>query len=172
MQADQINNSDPALSDKIESNLLFQSKMNEPQRENLYSVYSELAKFKENELQTQDSSTKYQFLDEELHPHERHEMVVHAEPVEEEIAPLPSAKAVNSGVSEFGELPYDVQENVPDLNISVHMFNHVSSQRRIRINGRMYTEGTNLERDLALVEITPYGAIFDYQGHLFRLNVR
>ncbi len=80
--------------------------------------------------------------------------------------------AVNIGVPSFGELPYDVQEQIPDIDVSVHMFHADPVQRRIRINGQMYTEGKNLQQDLALVEITRYGAIFDYQGHLFHLNVR
>jgi hypothetical protein len=81
-------------------------------------------------------------------------------------------QAVRSGVPSFGELPYDIQEKIPDFNVSVHMFNADPVQRRIRINGHMYTEGKSLQQDLALVEITRYGAVFDYQGHLFRLNVR
>jgi len=36
----------------------------------------------------------------------------------------------------------------------------------------MYTEGKQLQQDLKLVEITRYGAVFDFQGNLFRLNVR
>ena len=80
--------------------------------------------------------------------------------------------AVNTGVPGFDELPYDVQEQIPDFNVSVHMFHPDPVQRRIRINGQMYTEGKNLQQDLALLEITRYGAIFDYQGHVFRLNVR
>ena len=80
--------------------------------------------------------------------------------------------AVRTGVPSFGELPYDIQERIPDFNVSVHMFHAEPNQRRIRINGNMYTEGKRLQQDLALVEITRYGAIFDYQGHKFRLNVR
>lgn len=80
--------------------------------------------------------------------------------------------AVRTGVPSFGELPYDIQEKIPDFNVSVHMFHAEPNQRRIRINGNMYTEGKSLQQDLALVEITRYGAIFDYQGHKFRVNVR
>lgn len=81
-------------------------------------------------------------------------------------------QAVNSGVPSFGELPYDIQERIPEFNVSVHMFHADPLQRRIRINGQMYTEGKSLHQDLALVEITRYGAVFDYQGNLFRFNVR
>lgn len=85
---------------------------------------------------------------------------------------LQHEKAVSSGVPSFGELPYDIQESIPEFNVSVHMFHADPLQRRIRINGQMYTEGKSLQQDLALVEITRYGAVFDYQGNLFRFNVR
>jgi len=81
-------------------------------------------------------------------------------------------KAVRSGVPSFGELPYEIKEKIPDFNVSVHMFHADPVQRRIRINGQMYTEGKSLQQDLALVEITRYGAVFDYQGQLFRFSVR
>ncbi len=81
-------------------------------------------------------------------------------------------RAVSTGVPSFGELPYEIQEKIPEFNVSVHMFHADPVQRRIRINGQMYREGKSLEQDLALVEITRYGAVFDFQGHLFRFNVR
>lgn len=89
-----------------------------------------------------------------------------------EVSPIVPKHAVSTGVPSFGELPYDIQEQIPDFNVSVHMFHADPMQRRIRINGQMYTEGKSLQQDLALVEITRYGAVFDYQGHLFRFNVR
>ncbi len=81
-------------------------------------------------------------------------------------------EALNTGLPSIGELPYDIQEKMPPFNVSVHMFHADPEQRRIRINGNMYTEGKQLQQDLALVEITRYGAVFDFQGKLFRLNVR
>ena len=114
--------------------------------------------------------------------HEVSEPIVEIEPanyVVEEMA-LPKTNlshvapktAVSTGLPSFGELPYDIQEQIPNFNVSVHMFHTDPNQRRIRINGSMYTEGKKLQQDLALVEITRYGAVFDYQGHLFRYNVR
>ena len=53
----------------------------------------------------------------------------------------------------FGELPYDVQEKIPDFNVlSTYCSMADPVQRRIRINGHMYTEGKSLQQDLALVE--------------------
>ncbi|MEM7400716.1 MAG: general secretion pathway protein GspB, partial [Pseudomonadota bacterium] len=114
--------------------------------------------------------------------HEVNEQLVEIEPanyvVEDKILPKSKVShvepktAVSTGLPSFGELPYDVQERIPNFNVSVHMFHADPNQRRIRINGNMYTEGKKLQQDLALVEITRYGAVFDYQGHLFRYNVR
>ena len=92
--------------------------------------------------------------------------------LEQENTSVAYKTAVSTGVPSYGELPYDIQEQIPDFKVSVHMFHDDPNQRRIRINGNMYTEGKTLQQDLALVEITRYGAVFDYQGHLFRLNVR
>jgi len=81
-------------------------------------------------------------------------------------------KALDTGLPSIGELPYVVQEKMPPFNVSVHMFHADPEQRRMRINSNMYTEGKQLQQDLKLVEITRYGAVFDFQGNLFRLNVR
>ncbi|QMU60529.1 MAG: hypothetical protein GKR92_01985 [Gammaproteobacteria bacterium] len=107
----------------------------------------------------------------ELHPPKLSAVEEFKQP-EESVYSKQHRQAVRSGVPSFGELPYDVQEKVPDFNVSVHMFHADPVQRRIRINGQMYTEGKSLQQDLALIEITRYGAVFDYQGHLFRYNVR
>ena len=137
-------------------------------RDEIYTQYSNLSASIEDQVLPQDSPVNIQYIDEEVIRSEEPELLASVEPN----ISTNLKRAVDTGISEFGELPYDVQENVPDINISVHMFNEDPSNRRIRINGRMYTEGTNLQQDLALVEITRYGAVFDYQGHLFRLNVR
>ncbi len=52
------------------------------------------------------------------------------------------------------------------------MFDDDPAHRRVRINGQMRTEGENLNDGLVLVEITRYGAIFDFEGNPFRINVR
>ena len=135
-------------------------------KQEIAAIYSEMAKLSSNNKPI----------------HEVTEPIVEIEPasyvVNDEIKPenkvshVKPKKAVSTGLPSFGELPYDIQERIPEFNVSVHMFHADPSQRRIRINGNMYTEGKSLEQDLALVEITRYGAVFDYQGHLFRYNVR
>jgi len=148
----------------------------------LAEIYSDLAELTKQEVAPGKSSQLSQDVEEELVQIEVASFVA-PEPVVKEAQPtetsVPSsefkeqhAQAVRSGVPSFGELPYDIQEQIPDFNVSVHMFHKEPLQRRIRINGQMYTEGKSLQKNLALVEITRFGAIFDYRGHLFRLNVR
>ena len=142
-------------------------------REKLASLYSDLAVVDRSEPITENGPIDKQArANITLNDHEPVTLVSMDVAPQINVAPK-IRKAVNTGVSDFGELPYDIQEKIPDLGISVHMFNEEDpTQRRVRINGRMYTEGASLQRDMALVEITRYGVIFDYQGHVFRLNVR
>lgn len=156
-------------------------------QDKIYALYSELAatanneNFAEDNVEHQNSSLQHESsitpenkntIIENENLYDESTVVANAslEPIS--VTPLQFATAVNTGVISFGELPYDIQQQVPELRISVHMFNIEPSQRRIRINGRMYTEGAAMQDELALVEITPYGAVFDYQGHTFHLNVR
>ncbi len=161
------------IADVKKPNLLFELKPvvvkennKQEAKQEIVEIYSELAK----------SAPKNEPV------HKINEHFVEIEPAnyvaEEKILPKSKVShvapktAVSTGLPSFGELPYDVQERIPNFNVSVHMFHADPNQRRIRINGSMYTEGKKLEQDLALVEITRYGAVFDYQGHLFRYNVR
>jgi len=141
-------------------------------REKLVSIYSDLMVTTENELVDEASSPIIQNEPNKVPSDEEPITLASLDAAQPHVTTPQLAIAVNSGVSDFRELPYDVQEKIPDLNISVHMFNEDPTQRRIRINGQMYTEGKALQPGLSLVEITRLGAIFDYQGHAFRLNVR
>ncbi len=164
-------NSQTLVASNSESNLI--SNQPESRRSKLYSMYSTLSTAaKDLELDKQET-TKNVHFDKEINPQSEPMEGPHEFANKSNLRPeYLTINAVNTGVSEFGELPYDIQEKVPDLNISVHLFNQQPALRKVRINGRMYTEGANLQNDLALVEITRYGVIFDYRGHLFRLNVR
>ena len=144
----------------------------EPSREKLFHLYSDLVVATEDESSPKDLSSAIQGSVNTIPSYEGSVTLASIDTAQIKVATPQLAKAVNTGVSDYGELPYAVQEKIPDLSISVHMFDEDPMQRRIRINGRMYTEGSSLQRNLALVEITRYGAIFDYQGHVFRLNVR
>jgi general secretion pathway protein B len=69
------------------------------------------------------------------------------------------------------ELPLDVLQQIPVLEFSAHIYSSNPVQRSIVINGRFMEEGDRLAGDLFLNEITPDGAIFDFQGQLFHQGV-
>lgn len=74
-------------------------------------------------------------------------------------------------VLEMDELPFDVLQHIPVLEFSAHVYSSNPMQRSIVINGRFMEEGDRLASDLFLSEITPDGAIFDFQGQLFHQGV-
>ena len=74
-------------------------------------------------------------------------------------------------VMEMDELPFDVLQQIPVLEYSAHVYSSNPLQRSIVINGRFMEEGDRLAGDLFLNEITPDGAIFDFQGQLFHQGV-
>ena len=69
------------------------------------------------------------------------------------------------------ELPYDIQQHIPVMEFSAHVYSSNPMQRSIVINGRFMEEGDNLGSDLVLNEITPQGAVFDFQGYRFHQGV-
>jgi general secretion pathway protein B len=80
-------------------------------------------------------------------------------------------KTRSNTVVEMDELPFDVLQQIPVLEFSAHIYSSNPLQRSIVINGRFMEEGDRLAGDLFLNEITPDGAIFDFQGQLFHQGV-
>ena len=74
-------------------------------------------------------------------------------------------------IPERDELPASLQQHIPMMEFSAHVYSSNPLQRSIVINGRFLEEGDYLASDLFLSEITPKGAIFDFQGHLFHQGV-
>jgi len=74
-------------------------------------------------------------------------------------------------VMEREELPPDVQQHIPLMEFSAHVYSSNPIQRSIVINGRFMEEGDRLTSDLLLDEITADGAIFNFQGQRFRQGV-
>ena len=85
----------------------------------------------------------------------------------ENISPL----QVRGSIPERDELPANLQQHIPMMEFSAHVYSSNPLQRSIVINGRLMEEGDYLASDLFLSEITPKGAIFDFQGHLFHQGV-
>ena len=82
----------------------------------------------------------------------------------------PPAQA-QGAVLERDELPFDLQQHLPIMEFSAHVYSSNPLQRSIVINGRFMEEGDHLAADLFLSEITPDGAVFNFQGQLFHQGV-
>lgn len=74
-------------------------------------------------------------------------------------------------VVEVDELPPEVGRHVPKMEFSAHVYSSNPRQRSVVINGMFLEEGELLSNDLALSEITPDGAIFEFRGYRFHRSV-
>ena len=70
----------------------------------------------------------------------------------------------------FMQLPAAIQQNLPDIRISAHVyFEKKPSSRLASINGKIVREGYTLAPDLKVEEITSDGVIFSYKNYLFHV---
>ena len=76
-----------------------------------------------------------------------------------------------ASIVELDELPLNILQHIPAMEFSAHVYSSNPIQRSMVINGRFMEEGDRLNSDLYLAEITPDGAIFNYQGQLFHQRV-
>jgi general secretion pathway protein B len=76
-----------------------------------------------------------------------------------------------STIVEFYDLPESIQQQLPAIIISAHVYSSNPAQRSIVINNNFMEEGEYVLDGLILNEITPDGAIFNYQGTLFNYGV-
>ena len=83
----------------------------------------------------------------------------------------PQADSGFKEVLEMEELPYDTLQHIPSMDFSAHVYSSNPLQRSLVINGRFMEEGDSIAADVYLNEITPDGAIFEYQGQLFSQRV-
>ncbi|MBE9564276.1 MAG: general secretion pathway protein GspB [Proteobacteria bacterium] len=91
-------------------------------------------------------------------------------------APIKESKAVEyteykPTIVDFYELPESIKQQIPVINISAHVYSSNSLQRSVVINNNFMEEGEYVLDGLILYEITPDGAIFNYQGTMFNYGV-
>ena len=89
----------------------------------------------------------------------------------ETTAPAAAYNPAEARLLQRDELPESVQQHIPIMEFSAHVYSSNPMHRSIVINGRYMEEGDQFASDLTLSEITPKGAIFDFQGKLFHQNV-
>jgi len=81
------------------------------------------------------------------------------------------AAPAETSISAISELPLSVQQSLPSIHIEGHIYDDNPADRMVIINGAAHREKQHLSGGLTLEEITPKGAIFSYQGHVFHMGV-
>ncbi|MFW5815755.1 MAG: general secretion pathway protein GspB, partial [Wenzhouxiangella sp.] len=71
---------------------------------------------------------------------------------------------------EVWELPLSVRRELPDLNLSIHVFSAEPAERFVLINGERRAEGADLGEGARLAEITRLGAVVDFRDYRFLLK--
>lgn len=74
-------------------------------------------------------------------------------------------------IPQLQELPSRIQQNIPDLSFSSHMYSSLPRFRSITINGRRLKEGQFLNENIGVQEITEKGVIMSYDGQFFEVDV-
>ena len=75
-------------------------------------------------------------------------------------------------VVSMADLPLSVQQELPAMTISVHVYSGDPGKRLVGINNRMLREGEHVVPGLKLEQITPDGMIFGYKGYRFHRGVK
>jgi general secretion pathway protein B len=75
-----------------------------------------------------------------------------------------------NGIPELNQLPPALQNELPRLKISGHVYSNSPDTRLININGSIYKEGDTVAKNLKVVEITETGVVLDYNGTRFLMR--
>lgn len=71
---------------------------------------------------------------------------------------------------EVWDLPLSVRRELPDLNLSIHVFSADPGGRFVLINGERRLEGEDLGEGASLAEIRREGALIDFRDYRFLLK--
>ena len=93
--------------------------------------------------------------------------------------PVPEKPANTGGptdpvreVMTIGELPASIRQELPGMQISLHLHSTKPENSFVSINNQMLQEGAYPAPGLRLERITPDGMIFSYKGYRFRRGVQ
>ena len=75
-------------------------------------------------------------------------------------------------VMTMGELPLSILQELPSMQISLHLHSTKPANRFVSINNQMLQEGAYPAPGLRLEQITPNGMVFSYKGDRFRRGVQ
>jgi general secretion pathway protein B len=81
-------------------------------------------------------------------------------------APLPAASAKKDW-PRLEELPFELQDSLPALDLQVHFYARNPERRFVLVNGRRFRAGEDLMSGLLLVEIVRDGMVLQWRGQRF-----
>lgn len=80
-------------------------------------------------------------------------------------------KKPRADIIDYHDLDDSIRLQLPTITVSAHVYSSNPAQRSIVINNEFLEEGEYIMDGLVLYEITPDGAILNYQGTLFHYGV-
>ena len=80
--------------------------------------------------------------------------------------------AHDARVMTMGELPLSILQELPSMQISLHLHSTKPANSFVSINNQMLQEGAYPAPGLRLEQITPDGMVFSYKGYRFRRGVQ
>jgi len=83
--------------------------------------------------------------------------------------PQPAPRKADLDLSDISDLPLDVQNRIPSLEFSSHIY-IASGGSFIIINGRSYNEGMRITDGLRILRITSKGVILEFENYTFLLR--
>ncbi len=92
--------------------------------------------------------------------------------------PTPTSPATSAEVDYYDGIPHQrqlsasLQNELPDLNISVHIYAEQPGSRMVRINNTTYRQGDRIDKNLVLETITPDGVIMSIRDNRFWRRTR
>jgi general secretion pathway protein B len=75
----------------------------------------------------------------------------------------------NDDVTKIADLPVWVQNILPSMSFSAHMYSSESSQRWVRVNGTRMVEGDKIDTKVWIVSIAPQHVILNFEGQEFSM---
>lgn len=84
-------------------------------------------------------------------------------------APAPTAEA-DTRIYTLGELPANIQRELPKLVIGGAMYSETPANRMLIINSQVFHEGDKLTPDLLLQEIRLKSAVLKYKGYRYGVS--
>ncbi len=95
------------------------------------------------------------------------------DPKEPESAPTKRTRlTITPRVPSLRELPRAFRESLPEVRITIHVYDPDPRARMVRINRRKLREGQRTKNGIQIDEITPTGLIVTYKNTQFRMPIQ